>query len=1339
MTAESSDKPSSTQRLSVDPSGEFFSVGVALHAVRVGYIRRRADDQLYDALLSGRYAHVVAPDRSGKSSLIAATAARLESNGCKVAILDLAQLGDRDGGADSGRWYYSVAYRLLRQLRIRVDLQTWWQDKTFLSSRQRLFEFYSEVILQHVPERVVIFVDEIQCIENLSYADQLLTSIRAAHNARTTDPDFSRLSFVLLGECDPVSLLQEAELSPFNVTQQITLDDFTRPELDLFATELNRDRDGADAALDRIFYWTMGQPYLTQKLARAVAREQSDENIQALIDRLVIHQLAGRAALHSEPHMSHIHRAIVSDEKRCEGLLNLYGKIRKGIVVPADLGSQLQRRLIAIGLLVIDEESNLKVRSRIYEAVFTARWANENLPTHIKIPAMVTGVLLLLALIPFWYTQWLPNPYVRTLVSDDVDIELATEAYENLRSFPGHSETAEKIYRGFLERRAVASIDESEINRLATLAAALPNAGRIAEEFRAGFWDRKASQAIRQEDRDAALIARVQALVLPTSVRRQRAATLVSDDYPFLLQALPEVANATVIFDPVGMILTTAVGARIFQSSLTPQGIQYRDPWTVTALEVSPLVRRVIVDRVGTVSRIGLTLNLSHPRLADLRIKIIAPSGRTVELEPGLIRASSNDDIHIPATQLQDLKGQMLSGTWSISVRDESLGVAGQLVGWNLKLNSQSAIEYFQRGLNIPDPVERETDDIWFDRSGRYAVARATQSDSARIWDLAFAEPVRAIALPEGEILVGLDISARHLITATQETVNLWGTTTGDKIDSLATGGPSSNAALTPDGTSLFVERRSDAETRLELWDLDEGKLASEVIVAGVPALVSIDASGRRVAVADFDRAVRVWDFGSGELLGQFDLPAQPSAIKLSPDGLSLGAIYQDVGISLWNVASPQQPLLADTGRGDWQIAFSSSGNIIAAGRASTGFQIYSSHDGRLIGPALGLRGDGEALDLLEFSQDEQVLLTGSADSEPRLWRVPSSNVVEKPIQQSSGHTIWSAAADRTMAASPDGRYVAIGDLAGHVHVLPTSSTLEEIAEISADVSFVGHRSEIKLLSFDPTGELVASVAAGNSMRLWRAASGEPLPYTVEIDGAAISHIAFSPDSRFIGLLNGSRVSIVDSGDGSTVAEYDSGFTYSGLTFAANDRLYLGDRNGGLQLLSETTDNNWHTQQVWQGPEGIQLLNASPRGDFLIIVDEQNLASQFILSEGRIGESTLQLPSDVREIAFDQNGTRAYFRTARWVHRVNSTDVGLTWMDAAFVPQALNGAGLVHGNGSDSSQTGYRVYLPVAMNGYLELAEVDFSQSSSPGLFGNRSELLQEWRARISAKFPEGS
>ena len=105
MTEEAENRPSTT----LDKAAEFFNVGSPLHAVRPGYIRRGADELLFDTLMTGHYAHVIAPDRTGKTSLIAATSVRLQNNGFKVAVLDLDQISERDGGSDGARWYYSIA------------------------------------------------------------------------------------------------------------------------------------------------------------------------------------------------------------------------------------------------------------------------------------------------------------------------------------------------------------------------------------------------------------------------------------------------------------------------------------------------------------------------------------------------------------------------------------------------------------------------------------------------------------------------------------------------------------------------------------------------------------------------------------------------------------------------------------------------------------------------------------------------------------------------------------------------------------------------------------------------------------------------------------------------------------------------------------------------------------------------------------------------------------------------------------------------------------------------------------------------------------------------------
>ena len=1329
MSDDSSIKELPDQRRKLDSTGEFFSVGAPLHAVRAGYIRRRADDLLSETVLSGRYAHVLVPDRSGKSSLIAATAARLEANGCRVAILDLEQIGGSDGGGDPGRWYYNVAYRLQRQLRIRYDLQTWWHDKSILSNRQRLLEFYSEIVLQFVDEPVVVFIDEIQCIEDLPFADQLLASIRAAHNARTTDPDFSRLTFVLLGECDPVSLVAEPELSPFNVTQPIPLDDFTREQLELFSTELNLEPEQAAIALDRIYYWTRGQPYLSQKLARQVAREGSDGDVAAQIDHIATTQLGGRAALHSEPHMSHIHRVIVNDVKRKEALLNLYGRIRKGVEVAADLGSPLQRRLMAVGLIEIDHDGRLQVRNRLYGAVFTARWANENLPTRLRVPAFVAGILLLFALLPFWYTQWLPRPYMSTLTSPNVELEIAQSAFENLRSFPGHADTADKLFRGFVEQQAAQSTNVEEIGALATVAAELPNAGRLPETLLASFWDRQAIAALRLEDRDTALLATLESLVMPTPRRRQRAASLVSDDYPLLLATLPRLQGGTTVFDPDSMLLTSAEGASISQWSYATEELQRRDAWSVTALEVVPLLRRVVVDREGQVSRAGLTLNISHARLSDLRIKIIAPSGRTVEIETGLERATSKDDIRIPAGQLRDLIGESLMGTWSISVRDESLGVAGQLVGWNLKLNSQGVVEEFQRGLNIPDPIERETDNVWFDKTGRYAIARAMQSDSARIWDLAFAEPVRAIAVNENETLIGLDAAARRLVTATQDSVNVWDTTTGDRIATLPVGVASTGATLTAGGTHLLAEHRGDIETRLELWSLEKGEIAAAIVVAGVPALRAIDPSGSRIAVADYDRAVRVWDFATGEQLAQIDMPLQPSAIYLAAGGATLGVVHGRSGVSLWKVSRPQRPLLEEFAEGNWQLVFSPSGASALAGRAESGFQIYSCREGRLVGPPIAVGGGADAGTMLVYSKDEKIVFTGNPRGNSRFWKAAELPPDADSGDTESDHSLWHPSADRVMTALPGSRGMVIGDPAGHVHVLSGGASLAEVEALGADVSFIGHMAEVVRLSVDRSGALVASAAQDNTVRVWHAESGQPFPWIAEIQGEAVEEMVFSPDGALLAVLKGTGLGLYRADDGSFVAEFDFGETHESLAFAPDGSLYAGGDSGALRVIGRDSDGNWHMRQLWQGERAIRQLAASPRGQYLVLVDDAGLASQFILAEGRVSGPALQIPGTVEEIAFGHSSSRAYFRTARWTHRVSLSINGLHWVDSVFTPKPLNGAKIVFG--PSGTATANRAYLPTARNGFIELVELGFPGSSNPGLFGNRAELLAEWRRRL--------
>lgn len=1324
----------------LDSTGEFFTIGAPLHAVRPGYIRRPADDQLYDAIIAGRYAHVIAPNRTGKSSLIAATSARLQNNGFRVATLDLAQISERDGGSDPGRWYYSFAYRLLRQLRLKIDLQNWWQDKSIVSNRQRLVEFYVEVILENISEPVVVFVDEIQSLRDKPFAEHLLASIREACNSRTTEPEFLRLTFVLAGECEPESLVTNPSLSPFAVSQEIRLGDFTRDDLDAFAMELNLSRSDAALALDRIYYWTSGHPYLSQKLARAVARERISGNIKEHVDRIALHQLANRAALQNEPHLSRVHRRVVSDRKNGEALLNLYGRLRKGIVTDYDPESRPQRILLAIGLVVADESGRLRVRNRLYRVVFTARWANENLPLHWRGPVIAVLIALAVTAVPFWYTQLLPRPYMRVLSSPTLELEAVNDAFVNLSSFPGHSDTALRLFRNHLQLRAGQAADVGTIRQVEQYARALPDSAGFAEELLADFWDARVDEALRTERRDEALVASLESLIVSTPERRRRAATLIGDDYSLLVGTVPSQDAERLVFEPESLLASFVSGSAVEQWAVAADEVQPRQQMTLLALEVTPLVRRLMVDRSGQVSRLGLTLNVGHARLDDLRVKLIAPSGRTAELVVDKAASSASDVIRFERSQLSPLVGEPLNGTWSLSIRDETGGVTGHLFGWELSLDSQVAVESFERGLDIPDPVARESDDIWLDPDGRYAIARARQSDSARIWDLGSGLAERTIAVPASEQVLGLTAGADFLVTQAQSALQLWRTADGRRYTSLDIGAGSSSLLLSGDRRHVLVVNRGDANTEFRLWSLDTGRIVSRLAVAGVPALVAIDGAGGRLAIADYDRAVRIWDLADDSLVAQIALNEQPTSITLSHTGDTLGVVHRDSGFSLWRTATPQEPLASERGAGNWILAFSPSGSRVVAGNSRQGFQVYRSADGRAAGPSLGSGLQAGAGSLLAFSRQENLVVTGDPRDRTRFWRAPPAPVAVAPqaAADAAGHRLWRKAGDSVSAIAPGGEKLAIGDSQGHVHILHVNADEEELAAAGDEVSYLGHRSRVVALTFSGDGSLVASAGATGTVRIWDTDTGLPRPFHAGGTASTIDRIQFSPDASRLAVLSGARVWIMDVRDGQVLVDMELGERHADLAFAENDQLFLGGESGMLRLLASDRTGSWNLRNVWAGSAPFARLVVSDERQLLALVDVANVARLLNLRTGRIGSAELKLPDAVYDLAFSPGESRLLLRTARWLHRANVSPSGLTWLDAIRTPKVMPGSRMAFEAGAPgrADPTANRVMLLTRDAGFAEVAVLDFTYETGPTLFGSHEELLAEWRGKLGMALP---
>ncbi len=140
----------------------------------------------------------------------------------------------------------------------------------------------------------------------------------------------------------------------------------------------------------------------------------------------------------------------------------------------------------------------------------------------------------------------------------------------------------------------------------------------------------------------------------------------------------------------------------------------------------------------------------------------------------------------------------------------------------------------------------------------------------------------------------------------------------------------------------------------------------------------------------------------------------------------------------------------------------------------------------------------------------------------------------------------------------PDATRLVIGDPSGHVHMVPAGASLEDIRAVSEDVSFIGHNADVRVLSLNADGGLVASGASDNTIRIWDTDSGEPRPFIAEVAGGAITRMVFSPDSSLLGLLNDDRAWLLNANNGELIAQFELGETHAGIAFATNSQLFLG-------------------------------------------------------------------------------------------------------------------------------------------------------------------------------------
>jgi len=235
------------------------------------------------------------------------------------------------------------------------------------------------VVLREIPEPVVIFVDEIDTTLALPDSDDYFAAIRALYNERAVNPALERLTFVLLGVASPSDLIKDPKRTPFNIGKRIELRDFGLDEANPLLAGLAPNTESALKLLTRVFFWTEGHPYLTQKICTHVAQwaqsEWNQSKVATVVDDLVEKTFLSEAGRHTDENLQFIRDRILEAED-CIKLLQSYRQIYQGKVSTDDELDPILATLKLSGLIKTTDSKKLKIRNPIYKRVFDESWIN---------------------------------------------------------------------------------------------------------------------------------------------------------------------------------------------------------------------------------------------------------------------------------------------------------------------------------------------------------------------------------------------------------------------------------------------------------------------------------------------------------------------------------------------------------------------------------------------------------------------------------------------------------------------------------------------------------------------------------------------------------------------------------------------------------------------------------------------------------------------------------------------------------------------------------------------------------------------------------------------------
>ncbi len=475
-------------------------------------------------------------------------------------------------------------------------------------------------------------------------------------------------------------------------------------------------------------------------------------------------------------------------------------------------------------------------------------------------------------------------------------------------------------------------------------------------------------------------------------------------------------------------------------------------------------------------------------------------------------------------------------------------------------------------------------------------------------------------------------------------------------------------------GTAWLASGHDDGSVRL--WDVASGRCRGVFSVAAAPvSALAAAPDGPTLAVAAEDRVIRLLEVVSGRVVQELHSHTDRiPALAWSPDGTWLYSAGWDTSARVWRPPHPEPLMLLNSHAEQVLVLACSPQGVLAC--ADSDHQIFLWTDPAHAGQGPVLRGHSDEIRCLAFDASGSKLVSAGADRVLMVWDVASGQAVTAP-QAEQRHPIavipsaperlvsvyagevrvWQtadgsagppqhAAKAYSVAASADGRWLAVGGCDHRAHLYDLTSTAPPVL-LEATKPPIGH------LALAADGRRLAHTSPADGLVwIWDCASGQPELILIEAaDGCTLETLAFHPNGRHLAaggidyLATGNRAGALVVWD--LESRQQAYIVEAGITAATFDPhgryLAAATLDGSIFLCH--ADTGRQVEQLPGHAQRVHDLSFDPAGRFLVSCGDDACVRVWDCRTRRL-RTIHELDAVPCSIAFSGDGQRLYLGLA---------------------------------------------------------------------------------------------